>query len=47
MRGQAKDLSDRNTFFIYDTDKRGLGIEENVRLCSPMFAYVRFLGKKC
>src|SRR5713226_6437382 len=28
------------------TDERGSGIEENVRLCSPMFAYVRLMGKK-
>jgi hypothetical protein len=23
------------------------GLEENVRLCSLMFAYVRFIGEKC
>src|SRR6266436_10412469 len=39
-------LSDRNTCFIYDTGERGLGLEENVRLNSLMFAYVRLLGKK-
>jgi hypothetical protein len=44
---KAEGLSDRNTFFIYDTDERGSGLEENVRLCSPMFAYVRLMGKKC
>jgi len=44
---KAEGLSDRSTFFIYDTDERGLGLEENVRLCSPMFAYVRLMGKKC
>src|SRR5712691_1259941 len=47
MNGQAKDLSDRNTCFIYDTGERGSGLAENVRLCSLMFAYVRFLGEKC
>src|SRR5713226_7954032 len=47
MNGQAKGLSERNTFFIYDTDERGSGIKENLRLCSPMFAYVRLMGKKC
>ncbi len=46
MNGKAKSLSDRNTFFIYDTDERGSGLEENVRLCSLMFAYVRLMGKK-
>src|SRR6266852_2639264 len=42
MNGQAKDLSDRNTCFICDTDERRSGLEEkleeNVRLCSLMFA---------
>ncbi len=37
MNGKAKGLSDRNTFFIYDTDERGLGLEENLRL----------MGEKC
>src|SRR5216684_328302 len=50
MNGQAKGLSDRNTCFICDADERGSGLEEkleeNVRLCSPMFAYVRLMGKK-
>ena len=49
MNGQAKDLSDRNTFLICFTDEHGSGLEENVRLCSPMFAYVRLCslnGKK-
>ena len=41
MNEKAKRLSDRNTFFTYDTEERGSGLEENVRLCSPMFAYVR------
>ncbi len=35
---KAKGFNDRNTFFIYDTDKRGLGRSEQ---CSLMFAYVR------
>src|SRR5438309_1847924 len=39
MRGNpepmnGKDLSDRNTFFICDTDERGLGLEENLHLFS-------------
>jgi hypothetical protein len=38
MNGKAKGLNDRNTFFIYDTDERGWELEENVRLCSLMFA---------
>ncbi len=46
LQGQAKDLNDRNTFFIYDTDERGPGLEANLRLCSPMFAYVRLIGEK-
>ena len=41
MNGQAKCLSDRNTSFICYSDERGLGLEENLRLCSPMFACVR------
>jgi hypothetical protein len=47
MNGKAEWLNDRNTCSSYDTDERGLGLEENVRLCSPMFAYVRLMGKKC
>src|SRR5713226_7282174 len=47
MNGKAKGLNERNTFFIYDPDARRSGLEENVRLCSPMFAYVRLIGKKC
>jgi hypothetical protein len=43
---KAEGLSDRNTFFIYATDERGSGLEENVRLCSPMFAYVRLIREK-
>jgi len=46
MNGKAKGLSDRNTCFICDTDERGSGLEENLRLCSLMFAYVRLMGKK-
>ncbi len=49
MNGKAEGLNDRNTFFICDTDERGSGLEEkleeNVRLCSLMFAYVRLMGK--
>ncbi len=41
MHGQAKDLSDCNTFYIYDTGERESGLAENLRLCSLMFAYVR------
>jgi|SRR5712692_5803799 len=49
LNGNAKGLSDRNTFLICDTDERGSELEENVRLCSLMFAYVRLCslnGKK-
>ena len=46
MNAKAKGLSDRNTFFIYDTDERGSGLEENVRLFPLMFAYLRLMGKK-
>ena len=46
MNGKAKGLSDRNTFFICDTDERGSGLEENLRLCSLKFAYVRLMGEK-
>src|SRR5229473_128610 len=28
MNGKTKGLSDRNTFYIYDTDERGSGIRE-------------------
>ena len=38
---KAEGLSDRNTFFIYDTDERGSGLEENLRLSSLIFAYSR------
>ncbi len=41
MNGNANCLSDRNTFFICDTDERGLGLEENLRLTSLNFAYSR------
>src|SRR5713101_2849165 len=47
MNGQAKDLSDRNTFFICDTDERGLRLEENLRLSSLILAYLRLMGEKC
>ncbi len=46
MNGQAKDLSDRNACFIYDTDERGSGIGGESSL---MFAYVRLcslIGRK-
>ena len=39
MNGKAKCLSDRNTFYIYDTDERGSGLEENLRLSSLIPAY--------
>src|SRR6266849_2186812 len=45
--GRAKDLSGRNTFFICDTDERGLGLEENLRLFSLILAYLRLMGEKC
>ena len=41
MNGKAKGLSERNTFYIYDTDERGSGSEENLRLSSLKFAYSR------
>ncbi len=41
MNGNSNCLSDRNTFFIYDTDERGSGLEENLRLSSLIFAYLR------
>ena len=47
MNGKAKELSDRNTFFICDTDERGVGLEENLRLFSLILAYLRLMGKKC
>jgi len=47
MRGQAKDLSDRNTCFICDEGERESGLEGNLRLNSLMFAYVRLIGEKC
>jgi len=46
MNGKAKGLSDRNTFLIYDTVERGLGLEENLRLSSLIPAYVRLMGEK-
>src|SRR5216684_7011307 len=39
-------LSDRNTFFICDTDERGSGLEENLRLSSLILAYLRLMGEK-
>ena len=39
MNGKAKCLSDRNTFYVYDTDERGSGLEENLRLSSLIPAY--------
>jgi hypothetical protein len=47
MKGKAKGLNDRNTCFIYDTDARGSGLEENLRLSSLRFAYLRLMGEKC
>ena len=41
MNGNAKGLSDRNTFFIHDTDERGSGLEENLHLSSLILAYSR------
>ena len=38
MNGQAEGLSDRNTCFICDTDERGSGLEENLRLSSLILA---------
>ena len=46
MNGIAKGLSDRNTFITCFTGEGGLGLEENLRLNSLMFAYVRLLGEK-
>src|SRR6266446_1297626 len=39
MNGQAKDLDQSNTFFICDRDELGLGLAENLRLSSLIFAY--------
>jgi hypothetical protein len=41
MKGKAKGLNDRNTCFIYDTDARGSGLRENLRLSSLILAYSR------
>jgi hypothetical protein len=46
VNAKAKCLSDRNTFYIYDTDERGSGLEENLRLSSLILAYHRLMGKK-
>src|SRR6267143_5965504 len=43
----ARETCEQRGIFIYDTDERGSGLEENVRLCSLMFAYVRLMGEKC
>src|SRR5713226_914927 len=46
MNGKTKGLCDRNTFYSYDTDGRGLGIWEKSSL---IFGYVRLCslnGKK-
>jgi hypothetical protein len=44
--GKAKCLSDRNIFLTSFTDEPGSGLAENVRLGSPVFAYVRLMGEK-
>jgi len=41
MNGNANCLSDCNTYYIYDTDERGSGLEENLRLSSLILAYPR------
>ncbi len=46
LHGQAKDLSDCNTCFIYDEGERESGLEGNLRLNSLKFAYVRLIGEK-
>ncbi len=46
---KAEGVSDRNTFFIYDTVEHGSGLEENLRLSSLIPAYARLSslnGKK-
>ena len=45
MNGQAKDLNERNTFFICDTDERGSGLEKILRLSSLNLVYLRLMGK--
>jgi len=47
MNVKAKGLSDRNTFFICDTDERGPGLGENLRLNSLILAYLRLMREKC
>ncbi len=47
MNGKAKGSSDRNTFFIYDTDERGSGLGGNLRLNSLILAYLRLMREKC
>jgi len=46
MNGKTKGLSDRNTFLIYDTVERELGLEKNLHLSSLKFAYLRLMGEK-
>src|SRR5258708_22710536 len=40
MNGKTKGLIDRNTFLIYDTVERGLGLEENLHFSSLQSAYL-------
>src|SRR5258708_33472220 len=45
----AREPREQRGILICDTGERGFGLEENVRLCSLMFAYVRLCslnGKK-
>jgi hypothetical protein len=44
MNGNANCLSDRNTYYIYDTDEHGSGLAENLRLSSLIFAYSRLFS---
>ena len=46
MNGKTKGLSDRNTFFIYDTVNADRGLEENLRLFPLILAYLRLMGEK-
>ena len=49
LNAKAEGLSVHNTFFICDTDERGSGLEENLRLSSLIPAYSRLSslnGKK-
>jgi hypothetical protein len=38
QNAKVEGLCDRNTFLIYDTDERGSGLEENLRLSSLILA---------